>query len=265
MLAALALTSVLTVSPAQIDLKNVRTTYGVLGQDRKEDKILPGDILVVAFDIEGLKVKEDGRVLYAMGMELTKKGKDKPEFKRDPQDLEAVNSLGGTKLPAFAFFVTSPDTAPGEYTAKVVVKDRQSKESEKVLERSFEVLPAKLGFVRTRFTSSTGEPVSPLALVPGQRVFVHYTLVGFELGKDKLPHITIEMQVLDESGKPTVEKFYKGDLKSDVSKTPGEMNFVPVQLDINRSGKFKILLKATCNISKKTTEQILDLGVLGEK
>src|SRR3954447_4849741 len=102
MWAALALTTVMSVAPAQIELKNVRSTYGVLGQERKDDKILPGDLLVVAFDIEGLKVKDDGRVLYAMGMELTKKGKEKPEFKRDPQDLEAINSLGGSTLPAFA-------------------------------------------------------------------------------------------------------------------------------------------------------------------
>src|SRR4051812_9961655 len=100
---ALALTTVLTVTPAQqsLELKNVRTTHGILGQERKDDKFLPGDVLVVAFDIEGLKVKEDGQILYAMGMELTLKGKPKPEFKKDPQDLVAVNSLGGTNLPAF--------------------------------------------------------------------------------------------------------------------------------------------------------------------
>ena len=93
---AVALTTVMTLAPAQgIELKNVRSTYGIMGETRKDDKLLPGDIFVVHFDIEGLKVKDNGTVLYSMGMELTKKGKAKPEFKRDPQDLEAELSLGG--------------------------------------------------------------------------------------------------------------------------------------------------------------------------
>lgn len=264
MWAALALTTVLNVAPAQIELKNVRTTYGVLGQERKEDKLLPGDILVVAFDIDGLKVKEDGRVLYAMGMELIKKGKAKPEFKRDPQDLEAVNSLGGSTLPAFALSVIGVDTAPGEYTLKVTIRDRQVKDSDKVLEKNFEVLPTSFGFVRVHFTNSTGDPVPNIAF-PGQRVYLHHTLVGFELGKDKLPYVSFEMQVFDENGKPTIAKPFKGDIKTDVSKTPGQMTFVPATLELNRAGRFKVVLKATCNISKKTTEQSLDLVVLGTK
>jgi hypothetical protein len=264
MWAALALTTVLNVAPAQIELKNVRTTYGVLGQERKEDKLLPGDVLVVAFDIEGLKVKDNGNVLYAMGMELTKKGKAKPEFKRDPQDLEAVNSLGGSTLPAFALSVIGPDTAPGEYTLKVTVRDRQVKDAEKVLEKTFEVVPPSLGFVQLRFTNSAADPV-PNVAVPGQRIYLHHTLVGFEVGKDKLPFVSFEMQVLDEAGKPTIAKPFKGDIKSDVSKTPGLMTFVPVPLELNRPGKFKVMLKATDNISKKTTEQSLDLVVLGAK
>lgn len=265
MWAALALTTVLHVAPAQqqLELKNVRTTYGVLGQERKEDKLLPGDVLVVAFDIEGLKVKDDGRVLYSMAMELTKTGAKKPEFKREPQDLEAVNSLGGSTLPAFALSIIGTDTAPGEYTLKVTVQDRSVKGAEKVLEKKFEVKKPELGFVRVRFTNGAADPVPNIA-VPGQRVFLHHTLVGFGLGKDKLTNVSFEMQVLDEKGKPTVAKPFKGDIKTDVSKTPDLMEFVPVPLELNRAGKFKVVIKATCNISKKSTEQALDLTVLGK-
>src|SRR5262249_53909617 len=53
MWAALALTTVLNVAPAQLELKNDRMTYGVLGQERKGDTLYPGEMLVVAFDIEG--------------------------------------------------------------------------------------------------------------------------------------------------------------------------------------------------------------------
>jgi len=259
---AVALTTVLTLPPAQsLELKNVRTTYGIMGETRKgPTKLLPGDVLVVAFDIDGLKVKEDGRVQYSMGMQLTKKGKEKPEFNREPQDLEGENSLGGTTLPAFALSVIGTDSAPGEYTLKVTVKDRQGK-TEKVLNQDFEVLPSKLGFVQTRLTTGNGDPVPPVA-VPGQRIFVHCALVGFKLDKGNLPNITFEMVILDEAGKPTVPKSFKGDIKSDVKATPGMMTFVPRPLDLNRPGKYKIVITATDNLAKTTTEQTLNLTVL---
>jgi hypothetical protein len=259
---AVALTTIMTLAPAQtsLDLKNVRTTHGIMGETRKTDKLLPGDVLVVAFDIEGLKVKEDGRVFYSMGMELTKKGKAKAEFKRDPQDLEAENSLGGTTLPAFALSVIGTDSTPGEYNLKVTVKDRLAK-TEKVLNKTFEVLPLKLGFVQTRLTNSAGDPVPPVA-VPGQRVYVHCALVGFKLGKDKLPNVTFEMVILDDQGKPTVPKSFKGTITTDVKATPGMMTFVPRGLDLNRSGKYKIVIKAKDNNSGDSTEQTLNLRVL---
>jgi hypothetical protein len=263
MWAALALTTVLNVAPAQIEFKNIRTTYGILGQERKDDKFLPGDVLVVAFDIEGLKVKEDGQILYSMGMELIKKGKDKPEFKREPTDLVAVNSLGGSTLPAFALSVIGTDTTPGEYTLKVTVRDRQVKGSEKVLSRTFEVVPVKFGFVQVRFTNRGADPVPNIA-VPGQQVYLHCTLVGFKLGKDNLPHISFELNIVDDQGKPTVTKPFKGDIRTDVKETRGVMQFVPMSIELNRPGKYKAILKATCNHSKTSTEQSLDLTVLGK-
>ncbi|MFO0843760.1 MAG: hypothetical protein U0797_15425 [Gemmataceae bacterium] len=264
MWAALALTTVVSVAPAQLELKNVRTTYGVLGQERKDTKLLPGDMLVVAFDIDGLKVKDDGRVLYSMGIELTKKGKDKPEFKREPQDLEAVNSLGGSSLPAFGMTFINTEAEAGEYTFKITVRDRQNKGAEKVLNHTFEVIPVRLGFTLLKLTSGSGEPV-PNVGVPGQRVWFHHSLVGYELGKDKQPNVTFEMQVLDEAGKPVVSKPFKGEFKEADPKTPGLMAFAPVPLDLNRTGKFKIVLKATDNIARKSTEQALDLTVMGGK
>ena len=260
---AVALTTVMTLAPAQgIELKNVRTTYGIMGETRKDDKLLPGDVLVVHFDIEGLNVKNNGQVLYSMGMELTKKGKAKPEFKRDPQDLEAELSLGGTTLPAFALSAIGTDSEPGQYTFKITMKDRLGK-AEKVLEKTFEVLPPKLGFVQVRLTAPNGDPVPPVA-VAGQRVDVNCALIGFKLGKDKLPHVTFEMIIQDDAGKPTVAKSFKGDIKADLKATPTPtlMTFVPRALDLNKPGKYKILIKAKCNVSGESTEHTMNLTVL---
>ena len=265
MWAALVLTTALT-APAQagdLAIKNVRSTHGILGQPRKDNKLLPGDLLVVEFDVVNLNVKEDGRVLYAMGTELTKKGKLKPEFKRAPTDMEAQNTLGGTTMPHFAMSLIGMDVSPGEYNLRVTFIDRGGKANATVtLDQKFEVLPLALGFVQVKLTSSHFEPV-PAVGVPGQTVYFHCSLVGFETSKaDKLPNVTFEMQVLDADGKPTLPKSFKGDIKVEPKQVPGMMIFTPIPLQLNRSGKFKVVIKATCNISKKTTEQTIDLTVL---
>jgi len=120
MWATLAL-SAITLAPAQgqLELTNVRITNGVLGQERKDTKLLPGDIFVVTYDIDGLKVKDDGRVRYSMGMELTRQGKAKPEFSKAPEDKDALLHLGGTRLPSYATAIIGTDTPPGTYTMTV--------------------------------------------------------------------------------------------------------------------------------------------------
>jgi len=262
----MALTA-LSLAPSQagdLKLTNPRTTYGVLGQERKTSKFQPGDVLVVAFDIEGLKVKDDGTVKYGMGMELTKKGNAKPLYKTEPQPLEAINTLGGTTLPAFALSVIGTDTEPGKYTLTVTVNDREAKTT-KTLVKEFEVLKQDLGFVRVRLTTTNGEPV-PNVAVPGQRIMLNCSLVGFELGKkDKLPHVTFEMRVYDENGKPTVPRSFKGDIKTEIKDTPGMMNFLPMALELNRAGRYKIHLKAKCQHTKKEAEETLDLRVLEQR
>src|SRR5438445_13448613 len=105
MWATLAIASALSLAPAQagkLEIKNDRATYGVLGQERKDNKLLAGDIFVVTFDIEGLKPKDDGRVKYSMGMELINNKTGKPEFTRAGEELEATKAPGGTRLPGFA-------------------------------------------------------------------------------------------------------------------------------------------------------------------
>src|SRR5262245_64656911 len=126
---ALAMTAVLTSAPGQVGdltLSNVRPTMGILGGPRKDGdspKLLPGDAFFISFDIDGLKVAEDGKVQYSVGMEWTNKD-GKVVYREEPQSLEIINSLGGSKVPAFVAAQTFPDTPPGEYALKASVKDR---------------------------------------------------------------------------------------------------------------------------------------------
>jgi hypothetical protein len=265
MWAALALTTVLT-APAQageLKLTNKRCTYGILGQTRTDNKVLPGDVLFVAFDIENLTVKQDGTILYAMGLELTKKGKSKPEFKREPQDLVALNTMGGTTLPNVAMSSVGLDTPPGSYVLKVTIKDRGGKPVKTAtLEEEFEVLKPALGFVQVKFSSMGNDPAPPIA-VPGQNLLLHHALVGYQVDNKKNPNVSIELHMLDANDKPTMGKpFMKGDILEDSKTAPGFMLLRPAVVQVTRSGKFRVLLKATDNLAKKTIEQKLDLEVL---
>ncbi len=279
MWASLALMSALNWTPAQagqLELKNARVTYGILGQERKDTTYLPGDLVVVAFDIEGLKVAPDGRVQYSMSLELTGKDKDaatgKPKvlFKKDPQEVTTVNTLGGSRLPSFGLTEVGTDTPPGKYLMTVVVTDVAAKTSAK-LEREFNVKPMQFGIVRPGFTSIDlneqgrgGPQIAPPVAVPGQSLQINFAAVGFELKGDKqLPNVKVTMEIQDESGKAVLEKPFTG-VATDIDPEFKKLRVIPFQfpMQINRSGKFKVTLTATDEYTKKTASQTLDLKVV---
>jgi len=251
-------------------LTNVRVTTGILGPDRKDakdPKVLPGDLLVVSFDINGLTVKDDGRVRFSMGFELLSKGKTKPVFAHAPEIKESFLSLGGSRLPSLAQATIGTDTKPGEYAMKVTVTDVETKKTQ-VLEQKFEVIPAQLGFVRVGLTydAPTYYP-APAIGVPGQTLLLHFSLVGFELDKKNNPDVNVSMVILDEAtGKPTVAKPNSGDVKMIASKEfETIIPFDPIPIQINRPGKYTITIKATDRHNKKTADQSISLTVADTK
>ena len=138
---ALLVTSLL-LAPAQgtgtgLQLSNVRNTYGELGGTRPDGKFLPGDVVFIGFDIDGITVDDQGRVQYRMAMEVIDKN-NKPIFKQDPSDKVDFVPLGGKKLPARAFVTIGLDQEPGMYTLKLVVTDTASKATQ-TLSKPFEV------------------------------------------------------------------------------------------------------------------------------
>lgn len=266
MWATLALAAVLQPVPAQgakLSITNVRNTYGILGQERKSNELLPGDIFVVSFDIEGLQVKDSGDVEYSMSMEL-KDSKDKSQFKKEPQDLKAFNALGGNKLPAFAMTDIGLDTPPGEYTLTVNVTDRLSKAKAELV-RKFTVAPKKFGIVGLLLTNEAHTMPMPPVGVVGQTLRVNYLAVGFELTKDKQqPNLSVEMRVLDDAGKPTFAKPVADTVTTaddqDTKRYP-----ISYLIPLNRKGTYTIALKVTDNIAKKTVEEKLSITVHEQK
>ncbi|HBI41850.1 MAG TPA: hypothetical protein DDY78_03210 [Planctomycetales bacterium] len=277
MWAALAVSAVLAAVPAdagQLQIKNDRFTYGILGQDRSDDKVIPGDTLIVAFDIEGLQVKEDGIVKYSTSMELLNKD-GKSEFSdTKPTERESINTLGGSHLPCWSRVSIGTDTPPGQYTVKISVADTSVKGGKPVtFERKFEVVAPRFGIILTGLgydKPPLAPPPAPPLAVPGQQLLAFFTVVGFETKpgatKDKLTaNVHVELSILDDSGKPTLSKPYTGDAK-DI--TEEYKAFVPFQfpLPLNRAGKFKVRITVTDKLSKKPpVTQELDLTVLDVK
>jgi len=264
----LACVAALSLAPSQggtLTLKNPIITYGTLGAVRSSSEYLPGDVFFVSFDIDNVKVDETGKVLYSMQMEVTEDKTSKVWFKQAPQDMEAINALGGTTVPAFAHVNIGLDQPAGAYTMTVTVKDRVAKAEQK-LSRKFEVKPMKFGLVRLQLSylqTDTPEryPAPPLG-VPGQMVYVNFVAVGFMRNAKKIPELEVQMVVKDEKGKPTLAKPPGGKAGAEITEN---FRAAPMQfgLVMNRSGKFTVELTATDKLSGQSSTLTFPLTVIG--
>ena len=276
MWAALAAAAVLTAAPSDagsLQIKNDRFTYGIFGQERKDTQVIPGDILIVAFDIDGLQTKEDGSVGYSTAMELLNKD-GKSVFTEKPTDREATLPLGGNRLPNWSRVATGTDAEAGAYTVRITVVDNVAKgKPQAVLEKKFELLAPRFGIIHVATgydKPPTSPPPAPPVAVPGQGVLTFFTVVGFQTNpgakaKDPLQaNVVVEMSVLDDAGKPTLVKPFGGEIKevAEDFKTVLPFNF---PLMLNRSGKFTLVITATDKLAKKTAKQELTLTVLDVK
>jgi hypothetical protein len=256
-----ALGAVPAADGAGMTLSNVRLTYGVHGPTRSSSMVLPGDNLSIAFDIEGISVDPNGKVQYSIAMDFSDK-QGKCIFKQEPQPLEAINSLGGSRLPAVAHIDVGLEQPPGEYTVRVIVNDRVKNQPQSFT-RSFQVLPRGFGLVRVT-TTGDSQGQNPVA-VPGagESLWVNFGVVGFERGSEtKNPHVAFEMQIYDDKDRPTTAKPFVGVI-DDKSKVAGNVAFLPGQflISLNRPGKFRVEIKAVCRVSMKTSTVSFPLTV----
>lgn len=267
MLTTVALLAALTSSIGQADglaITNVRQTWYLLGPARTDDKLLPGDSYNIAFDIQGLKVAADGKVQYAMGLQVTNSA-GKVEFGAQPAPKEVYNALGGATVPAFANVDIGLNQAPGKYTLKVTVEDPVTKAKQE-LTRTFEVSKKDFGLVRlsTAADANMGIPTGPYG-IPGQQVYLRFFAVGFERDPaTKQPNINIEMKIVDENGKATQEKPFTDVVKANL---PPDLLAIPLTftLHLNRPGKFTVQFTAVDQVSKKSAKVSLPITVWDAK
>jgi hypothetical protein len=270
MIPTLALLSALSALPAQegqLRFANERPTFCMWGATRPGNKYLPGDVYFLSYDIENLSVDKNGKVSYRMSMAVLDKN-DKPQFKTDPEKTELISSLGGARLPAFVAAPLGTDVAPGEYTVKVEVEDVATKKKIEMVKK-FEVTAREFGIVRpnTSIDSEAKIPAPSVATVPGQALWFHFGIVGFKRSeKTKKPHIALEWRVLDESGKPTLDKPIPGEINES---SPIEENWSLVPnsflLTLNRAGKFTLEIKAVDKLADKTATLKFPITVVDTK
>src|SRR5260370_16043583 len=112
-----AMTAALSLAPQQaseLTLTNVRPTYGLHGPTRKDadaPKLRAPDAFVLSFEIEGLKVSEDGRVQYSIGMDVRDQN-GKVLYPDKPANQEAVYALGGKSVWAYVAAGIGTDATP---------------------------------------------------------------------------------------------------------------------------------------------------------
>jgi hypothetical protein len=261
----LTLLAAVTLAPDQpggLALNNVRGTHGLQGPARTEKKVLPGDSVFVCFDIEGITVGADGKVQYSIATEVTD-AKGKTVFKQEPRNVEVPVSLGGNRVPGYSQIDCGLEQPAGTYTLKLTVVDRAANKTA-TFTHGFEI--AERGFGLVRFAATRDKEGLVPVNVPGtgEMVWLQFGVVGFERDKaSKQPNVAVELQVLDDAGKP-VCKPQAGVINKDV---PDNVAALPLQfwLSLNRPGKFTLAVTATDQLTKKTTKTTLPFTVVEPK
>ena len=253
MLNTTALLAVLWAAPGQADsltLTKPRMTNGVLGPARPDNKILPGDSMVLAFTIDGLKAEPNGKVRYSTGIEVdTATGRS--VLRQPAKPHETINTLGGQQVPAVVQLDFGLDQAPGEYKVKVVVTDLATNKTQQFVE-PIQLLPRGFGLVRLTISADADGRVPAAGLMAGEAIWINASVLGFSRDPAKRqPHILMEMRVLDGAGKPTLAEPIRGTVEKDISPTALH---VPIQFQasLNRPGKFTVELKATDKVTGKS-------------
>jgi hypothetical protein len=265
MMSTLACLAVLQLAPSQADqlqLTNARLTTGVLGPTHSRTQFLPGDLLTLSFDLDGITVSDEGKVRYRTVTQITDAaGKDVHVSK--PRELEALASLGGGKVPAYAQVDIGLNQPEGTYNLKVTVTDVASGKTQSLTQK-FEVLPKGFGAIRGSFTHDREGSIPACQVTEGENVWINFVLVGFSRASGGQPNVVVEMRILDDQGKPTVAKPFTGVIDKDV---PPAATSLPAQflISLNRAGAFKVELKATDQVSSKSISGSYPLTVLPRK
>jgi hypothetical protein len=261
-LAALVVLALIPALAPALEIKNVRPSYGPLGAKRAETKFLPGDVLWINYDIDGLTFDaKTGKSSHETKLEFLD-GKGEVLFERKTPN-QTTAQLGGTSMPGDLHVILGLGLPAGKYTVKLTVTDILGKQSKSIV-YPIQLLPSAFGFVAV---------TAPALGLPGQHHLTDFGLVGMALDpKTKLPLIEATFQVLDQNEKP-VAREQKMNLPADLPAGVGAKDLsqvVQVQfpLFLNRTGQFYIDIVAIDKNAKDARVHmrfpltVLDIGAI---
>jgi len=255
-----------TLSSAQstkLELTNVRPHQGVWGAVRTEAKAAVGEAIHFSFDVLGLQPDELRRLRYRTTLEVFD-SKGKAIYQPGAVESVLVDLAGVGQARQSVHLLTGLDQAPDVYKVKVTVQDAHAKK-EASFTREVVLQALDFGLIRGQITADReGQMASPGVGVVGQTLYVNAIAVGFKRDpqKDDKGFVTVEMALTDDKDKPISPK----PLIADAKDIPADVTFVPLRFEVplQKVGSFKIAIKATDQVSKKTATlafplQILDL------
>jgi hypothetical protein len=243
---------------AELKLENVRFTYGELGPARADSKVLPGEMLTLAFTMTGLAKDDAGNMNIVLSGELLN-GEGKSVAKTPAKTIKSLVALGGDETPGILNFSLPADFAAGKYVVRGVVKDSLAG-TEAQTEKPIEVLPPQLGLVRLHLANDAeGQSASGGNVTVGQAVHIQCVAIGFS-HKDKRIHLTGSMRILDAAGKDMYPNPVSFSLSQEVADNINQATF-KFAASANRAGRFMIQIEAHDKIADKTVTQEVPIVV----
>ena len=254
---SVALLLALVPVPARaLEFTNVRPSYGPLGATRTDAdnlKCLPGDILFISYEIDGLKLDpKANKAVYVTLLEVFDNNA-KTIFKKETPN-EVIPQLGGTRIPGDLHVIMGRNQNPGKY--HVASPSRTASR----------MTPSRSSAPSSSCNRASAWWASPPAVAfPGQPYMANFAVVDFGLDAMKNPKAKIEMKILDESGKlasPAMTNTLPADLPENVDLK--KENFLPANFPIfpNRPGRFTIEIIANDLVSQKTASVRYPLTVI---
>jgi hypothetical protein len=232
-----------------LEIKNVRSTYGPIGSVRPGSDFLPGDAILLMFDIDGLKIDDKtATARYVVTLELFDNKKES-KFKRDTPNQQTV-ALGGTRVVGYATVLLGTDQDAGSYQAKITVMDQATKDASSYV-YAFKILPAAFGFV---------QPIAPSYGIINYDYAAHVIIGGMAKDAKKMINVDINIRVYDEQGKQTLAKPLSINFPRDLPEelVGKSLDFIPVQIPLylSRVGTFRVEVEAIDNVSKKSAGKL---------
>lgn len=253
-----------TTQTGKLELTNVRAHQGVWGGVRTDNKASVGEALHFSFDVIGLQPDELRRLRYRTTLEVFD-SKGKAIYQPGPVESVLVDLFGMGQARQSVHVLTGLDQPPDTYKIKVTVQDAQSRK-EASFTREVMLQAVDFSLIRCQITADReGQIGSPGLGVVGQTLYLNALAVGFkrDLQKEDKGFVTIELAVVDEKDKPLSLK----PLVADAKDIPADVTFVPLRFEIplQKAGSFKITVKATDQVSKKTATLTVPLQIVDAK